>query len=248
MNYLIKEHIWEQIFVILSGLPKIHLKDKSHLRLFIDAVFLMTDNNLKWRQLPKQYGNWFAIYQKFKRWSDKGIWEYLFSKVKTEPDLEHIFADSTIIRAHSCATGKNIENQALGRSCGGFSTKVHTLCDALGYPIHFKLTAGQIHDISSIYENTQHIPSKSVFIADKAFDCDYLINSFIAKGVEVVIPSKKNRLKPRKHDQALYKERHLIEVFFGKLKQFRRIAFRVDKLAQTFLSFIYFASMLIWLK
>ena len=87
MNYLIKEHIWEQIFVILSELPKIHLKDKSHLRLFIDAVFLMTDNNLKCRQLPQQYGNWFAIYQKFKRWSDKGIWEYLFSKVKKEPEF-----------------------------------------------------------------------------------------------------------------------------------------------------------------
>ena len=58
-----------------------------------------------------------------------------------------------------------------------------------------------------------NVREKNFTITDKAFDCDYLINSFVAKGVEVVIPSKKNRLKPRKHNQALYKERHLIEIF-----------------------------------
>ena len=68
---------------MLSELPKTHLKDKRHLGLFIGAVFLMTDNDLKWRYIPKQYGSWFAIYQKFKRLNDKGIWEFLFLKTKS---------------------------------------------------------------------------------------------------------------------------------------------------------------------
>lgn len=86
-------------------------------------------------------------------------------------------------------------------------------------------------------------------LADKAFDADERVIEKLAKqGVTAVIPPKSNRKKPRDYDKELYKARHLIENFFAKLKQYRAIATRYDKLANSFLGGIYLASIVIWLN
>lgn len=145
-------------------------------------------------------------------------------------------------------TVKKNKNQAIGRSSGGLTTKIHTICDALGNPVSFCLTGGQEHDLvgaDTLLENF----SFGALLADKAYDADErVVQKLKAKGCEVVIPSRKSNLKPRSYDKHLYKSRHLIENFFAKLKNFRGIATRYDKTAESFLSGVYLASTVISLK
>lgn len=139
------------------------------------------------------------------------------------------------------------ESQALGRSRGGFSTKVHIAVDALGNPLRLILTAGQLHDsplAAALIEGFE----PQVLIADKGYDSGALIEAVTARGIEAVIPPKKNRTQMRDYDRHLYRERHLIECFIGKIKQYRRVFSRFEKLSKNYLGFLSFVSALIWLR
>jgi transposase len=128
------------------------------------------------------------------------------------------------------------------------STKIHAECDALGNPTDFHLTGGQAHDLEGADVFLEDFEAEAL-LADKAFDADERVLEKLAeKGVEAVIPPKSNRKEPREYDKELYKARHLIENFFAKLKQYRAIATRYDKLANTFLGGIFLASAVIWLN
>ncbi len=83
---------------------------------------------------------------------------------------------------------------------------------------------------------------------DKAYDADSILRTIAEMGAEAVIPPKRNRKEQRDYDKELYKERHLVECFFSKLKHYRRCFSRFDKIAQNYLGFLYFASTLIWLR
>ena len=143
---------------------------------------------------------------------------------------------------------KKVEDQALGRSRGGLSTKIHALVDALGNPLRFLLTPGQVHDLAAADALLPHMTA-NLLIADRAFDADSRVfERLAAAGKSAVIPPRPNRLAPRDFDRELYKERHLIENFFCKLKQFRAIATRYDKTARNFLAAIHLAAATIWLN
>lgn len=137
--------------------------------------------------------------------------------------------------------------QSLGRSRGGFSTKIHLACDALGNALRFILTSGERNDITQAESLVDNFIAESV-IADKGYDANAFIARLAAQHSRVVIPSKANRKAERTIDTHLYKERHLIENQIGKLKHFRRVFSRFDKLAKNYLSFIHFASAIIWLR
>jgi transposase len=128
------------------------------------------------------------------------------------------------------------------------STKIHAECDALGNPTRFYLTEGQAHDLEGSDQFLENFQAEAL-LADKAFDADErVIQKLESQGKEAVIPPKSNRKNPRAYDKELYKARHLIENFFAKLKQYRAIATRYDKLANTFLGAIYLASAVVWLN
>jgi len=128
------------------------------------------------------------------------------------------------------------------------STKIHAECDALGNPTDFHLTEGQAHDLEGADVFLEDFEAGAL-LADKAFDADErVLDKLKEKGAEAVIPPKSNRKEPREYDKELYKARHLIENFFAKLKQYRAIATRYDKLANTFLGGIFLASTVIWLN
>ena len=90
--------------------------------------------------------------------------------------------------------------------------------------------------------------SRKTLIADKGYDSDELIQAVTAKGVEAVIPPKKNRIKPREYDVRLYRERHLIECFINKIKQYRRVFSRFEKLSKNYIGFLSFVSAVVWLR
>ena len=146
-----------------------------------------------------------------------------------------------------CRRAKKEGAQSLGRSRGGFSTKIHLATDALGNALRFILTGGESNDITQAESLVEDLPADYV-IADKGYDAEAFVLKLKERNCKVVIPSRINHKVRRKIDEHLYKERHLIENQIGKLKQFRRVFSRFDKLAKNYLSFIYFASTVVWLR
>jgi putative transposase len=135
----------------------------------------------------------------------------------------------------------------LGRSRGGFSTKIHIAVDALGNPVEFLLTGGQEADVTRA-EPLIDAHEADAYILDKAYDSDAVVAAARRRGGEAVIPSKKNRKVARDYDKHLYKERKKVEWFINLLKQYRRVATRYEKTARNFLGFVHVASILILLR
>jgi transposase len=135
----------------------------------------------------------------------------------------------------------------LGRSRGGFGTKIHVGVSGLGLPVTVVLTAGQAADVQQAEPLLEGIAT-DVVIGDKGYDSDALVAAIQAKGAEAVIPPKKNRKVQREYDRDRYKDRNLVERFFSKVKQYRRVATRYEKTAPNFLAFVHVASIMILLR
>jgi len=127
------------------------------------------------------------------------------------------------------------------------TTKIHVIVDALGNPVTLSLTPGQASDLGQAQPLLQDVDPQA-FLADKAYDADALIQALEARQITPVIPPKANRIVQRQCDFALYRERNLVERFFNKLKHFRAIATRYDKLARNFLAAVQLAAAIILLN
>ena len=127
------------------------------------------------------------------------------------------------------------------------STKIHVATDALGNPVRLLFGPGQRNDITKAHDLVEGFAAEAV-IADKCYDADHLREAVRKCEAEPVIPSKSNRRAPLPYDKALYKERNLVERFFNKLKQFRRVATRYDKLLANYRGFVLLAAIAIMLR
>jgi transposase len=134
----------------------------------------------------------------------------------------------------------------LGRSRGGFGTKLHIAVDGLGNPVEFLLTGGQGADVSQGEALIAGYEVEAV-IADKGYDSDAFVAAIEAGGSAAVIPPKKNRVFKREYDEHLYKERNLAERFINRIKQHRRVATRYEKTARNFLGFVHMAAIMVLL-
>ncbi len=119
--------------------------------------------------------------------------------------------------------------------------------DSLGNPIRFTVTPGQVHDCTQAAELIEDTPAKHL-IADKGYDTNDLRTSLQEASIEAVIPAKCNRKEPIPYDKDLHKERNLMEIFFNKIKYFRRIATRYGKTARNYLAILYLVAAIIWLR
>jgi putative transposase len=135
----------------------------------------------------------------------------------------------------------------LGRSRGGFSTKIHIAVDAVGNPVEFILTGGQEADVAQ-GEPLVNAHKAEAYILDKAYDSDAIVAAAQRQGGEAVIPPKRNRKVARDYDEHLYKERNKVERFINLIKQYRRVATRYEKTARNFLAFLQVASIMVLLR
>jgi transposase len=135
----------------------------------------------------------------------------------------------------------------LGRSRGGFSTKVHVAVNGLGLPVELQLTPGQVADVTQAAA-LLHGHDYDAAIADKGYDSDDLVEGIQGQGAEAVIPPRSNRKEPRDYDRHLYQERNLVERFINRIKQYRRVATRYEKTARNFLAFVHVASIMVLLR
>lgn len=166
-----------------------------------------------------------------------------------DADFKEVCIDSTIVRAHQHSAGatKRKGEQALGRFRGGSKTNIHARVNGLGQPARFTLTGGQIADITQAQALLEQIQPAAV-LADRAYDADELVAYIDSKDAKAVISPKTNRKNQRACDEHQYRNHDPIERLFAKLKQFRRVATRYDKLAPRFVSFVALATSVIWLK
>jgi transposase len=143
------------------------------------------------------------------------------------------------------------ETEALGRSRGGFSTKIHALVDALGNPLTFILTPGQAGDcpqaesLLAFCGGEEQKTAIEAVLADKGYDSSDLARHIESEfEAEAVIPSRTNAKHPREIDRELYKDRNKIERFIGRVKHYRRVATRYDKTARNYMAFLHVASIM----
>jgi transposase len=135
-------------------------------------------------------------------------------------------------------------NQAIGRSRGGRTTKIHALTDACCRPIAFLLTGGQVADCIAADELLDQLLTAEVVHGDKGYDSDAVLRKVESKGAAPNIPPKANRRWKNCFSPWLYRHRNAIERMFGRLKDFRRIATRYDRLARNFLAAVCLAATL----
>ena len=173
-----------------------------------------------------------------------------FFSLRKEIDTEWVFTDGSYVRCHQHASGaRRGEDRAIGRSRGGATTKIHLSCDADGYPLHFKITGGDVHDSQVAGELIDMIGHADYFIADKGYDSKAIRDKAQSHDMIPIIPKRKNAKQPNpEFDSYLYKLRHLVENMFARLKHFRSIATRYEKLARNFKSMLYLACTIVHCK
>jgi transposase len=136
----------------------------------------------------------------------------------------------------------------VGRSRGGLTTKIHALVDGCGLPIALKLTEGQAHDGRSAADMLGSVGPGQVLLADRAYDSDALRQALAERGAWANVKPMPGRKRVPTFSAFLYKDRNLVERFFNKLKHFRGVATRYDKLAENYLAGVKLASLRIWMR
>ena len=135
----------------------------------------------------------------------------------------------------------------MGRSRGGFSTKLHAVVDTKARPIHIALTAGQRHEMIAAEELLEHARGRAL-IGDTGYDSTPFLKAIGAKGMKPVIPSRPERPEKYRLVRSLYKRRYLVEIFVHNLKRFRAVATRYEKTARNYLALVQVACAWLWLK
>ncbi|VEH28795.1 transposase [Legionella sainthelensi] len=166
-----------------------------------------------------------------------------------EPDLEWEFIDGSIVKAHQHSAGvPNKEEQGIGKSAAGNTTKIHMDVDAHGLPIDFEITGGEVHDCKVAPEFIEKLPAAEHTIADKGYDSEEVRDTIRKKSSIPVIPGKSNsKTGNADMDWGIYKYRHRVENFFFRIKHVRAIATRVDKLKRNDASLVAMACAFLWL-
>ncbi len=173
----------------------------------------------------------------------------IFKTLVQDPDLEWEFLDGSYVRAHQHSAGAaGGEDQAIGLSRGGNTTKIHMATESGGLPIEFEVTGGEIHDCTAAPDLIEKLPPSDYTIADKGYDSEKLREQIREKSSVPVIPRKSNsKIGNADIDWGLYKYRHLVENTFARLKHFRGIATRYDKLKRNFVSTLALGCAVMWL-
>ena len=237
---VLRDDQWERIAPLVPGKVEDAGRSGADNRRFVEAVLWIVRVGAPWRDLPKDFGKWNSVFQRFRRWVRSGVFDQLFEALSTDADFEYVIVDGTIVRVHQHGSGARggTRTQAIGRSRGGLTTKIVALVDALGNLVRFVLLPGQRHDSVGVAPLLTDLDFAAL-LADKAFDSDGFRTELDNRGAVAVIPPKANRVTTIPCDFEMDKWRHLVENFFCQIKEFRRIATRYDKTDTSFAAMIH---------
>jgi transposase len=243
---LLNDELWSKLKKILL---QEGIYNKRHLRLMVEGMLYRLRVGCPWRDLPKEFGRWNSIYKKFNAWSACGKWKVIFKALVIDSDVEWIFIDGSYAKAHQHSAGAaSHDDEGIGKSRAGNTTKIHLAVDGYGLPIDFDITSGATHDCKAAPGLIAKLPQAGAVIADKGYDSEAIRAQIVSKGSRVVIPRKSNSKKGNDDlDRGLYRYRHLVENAFARLKQFRALATRFDKLKRNYESVVAMACAFLWL-
>jgi transposase len=235
---------------------------KCH-RSVINGVLWVLHTGAQWRDLPRQtYGPWQTVYERFNRWSKDGTWNRLLEALHVRLDAagkidwDLFCIDGSSIRASRAAAGASPtdgtpaepEDHALGRSRGGYGSKIHLVCDGKGLPMAVTVTAGQRHE-STQFEAVMgriRVPRRRGrprcrprrLAGDKGYSYRRIRRGLRRRGIGAVIPTRKDQRRLPRFDRTTYRRRNVVERCIGWLKESRRLATRFEKLAENFLAMV----------
>ncbi|WP_432140190.1 IS5 family transposase [Streptomyces sp. bgisy154] len=229
-----------------------------------------------WRDVPERYGPWQTLHTRFRRWALDGTFERMLRAAQAKADAAGdidwlVSVDSTVVRAHQHAAGARKGGSAhrpLGRSRGGLTSKIHLACDAFGRPLAFVVTGGNTNDCTQFTAVMDAIRVPRIgpgrprirpahVLGDKGYSSKAIRTWLRRRGISHTIPERsdqvRNRLRrgsrggrPPAFDKQLYKRRNVVERCFNRLKQWRGIATRYDKTAESYQAAVTLASLLMW--
>ncbi|MER0240392.1 IS5 family transposase [Fulvimarina sp. MAC8] len=185
-------------------------------RRFFEGMMWIARTGSQWRHLPNEYGKWNSVFRRYRRWIETGVFDAMLEALAEMADRDRSadMVDSTVVRAHHCAVSikRGLEKtEALGRSRGGFTSKLHARCDGKGRPLGFVLTPGQTHDVIGFSPLMRMIDDRiEALLADKGYDAAAIREDLRKADIEAVIPGKRNRIDPPAHDAGKYKWRNLV--------------------------------------
>ncbi|MDM0116811.1 IS5 family transposase [Variovorax sp. J22R133] len=216
----------------------------------LNAILYVAEHGCKWRGLPKRFGNWHTIYTRMNRWSKAGVLDRVFEELQRAQvvriRIEAVSLDSTSIKVHPDGTGAFKKNgpQAIGKSRGGWNTKIHMVAADARTAITFSLSPGQAHDAPEGRALLRRLggPDRPIhLLMDRAYEGNETRQLALDLGFIPVVPPLKTRIEPWEYNREMYKRRNEVERLFRRLKGYRRIFSRFEKLDVMFLGFISFA-------
>ena len=223
-------------------------------RVVLEGVLWVLQTGAPWRDLPTRFGAWQTVYGHFRSWVRSGcldrVLKTLLGRMTRSRRVSQGLwcVDTTVIRASRSAGGakqsdlaQEPADHALGRSRGGFGTKLSLVCDEQGTPLGVALGPGQEHDIRRLVEVLRAalpLGRPERLAADKAYSVAWVREWLRERGVEPVIPSRKDQKPDRGFDREEYRKRNVVERLVSWLKESRRVATRFEKLAVHYLGMV----------
>ena len=271
-RYEISEPQWTRIAPLLPH--RTHHGQAGHpfndLRPIVNGILWILHTGAPWRDLPERYGPWETVFRCFNRWRADGTWGRIVTSLLDELDdqgqIDHDLwcIDGSVIRASKAAAGakKNASSpqqlggpktaqmqepsdHALGRSRGGFGTKIHLVCDSHGFIVAIHLTAGQTHE-SKVFEPTM---ARRLFLrrrrqsrwprrvaADKGYSYPPIRQWCRRRRIEAVIPTRANQPQNKHFDKATYRQRHIVEQVVGWYRRLSCPGHSLEKLAVNYVA------------
>ena len=235
-------------------------------RRVINGLLWLDRTGAPWRDIPERYGPWSTLASRFYRWREQGLWQRILDALQQQADAEGLldweihYGDGTVSRAHhhaAGAAGSKPDSEALGRSHGGFSTKVHVRAEGGGKPMTFVLTPGQRHEATAFERLMAQGAVKRAgrgrprlrpcrVVGDKGYSSRKIRQYLRQRGMRMTIPHKPNERRGP-FDRAIYRLRSLVERLINRLKQFRRVATRYEKKAVNYHGMLLLAAIKLWL-
>ncbi|WP_371871180.1 IS5 family transposase [Phytohabitans rumicis] len=253
-------------------------------RQVINGILFRVRTGVPWRDVPSRYGPWKTLYKRFTRWQEDGTWARIEAALQADADAAgqlqwHGNADSTIVRAHQHAAGARkglssgdaARREGLGKSRGGWTTKIHTIGEGRGRNLASHLTPGQDSDTRQLVRLLDSVavarpdgvgrPRKRLdsLAADKAYSSKANRAALRARRIPHDIPEKDDQKanrtrkgsrggRPPTFRPTRYRDRNTIERLMNRRKQFRAVATRYDKLACRYRATVQIADIFIWLR
>lgn len=204
----------------------------------------------QWNQLPERYGKWNSVYRFHNRWAKRGVFKRMVEETARAANADEFkIIDATHIKVHqdACHFSQTAEQQGFGKTKGGRNSKLSVVTNSKGKMVNLKLVPGNESDMKSATEVLGEVAG-FVVLADRGYDSDAIREYITSKGGAPNIPGRKNRTTAPFYLKELGKHRHVVENFFARIKRFRRVGTRYDRLADTYLSFVFLAALMDWVR